>query len=225
MADRSRKKADKKIVIIGDPDVGKTCLIHRYIEGTFLEGSNSTIGAAFFLKHWESLNFAIWDTAGEERFSGLSSFYCRGANAVILCYDVCDARTYDALDARHTRLLDVVADNCIMVLVGTKIDLVNKSHDGKVKKREVSTDAAVHKALEYTERWSSLKHPSGTLPIFETSSKTGEKVNNVFEYIFQTIAPSSAPQRSTTPTGLIELLETRSGEFSSKHSKGGKSCC
>ena len=34
-----------KVVIVGDQHVGKTCLIKRYIEGTFTEGEDATLGA------------------------------------------------------------------------------------------------------------------------------------------------------------------------------------
>ena len=30
------------------------------------------------------------DTAGQERFDSLSSFYCRGARAAIICFDLTD---------------------------------------------------------------------------------------------------------------------------------------
>jgi len=54
-----KKKADKKVVILGDSGVGKTSLIRRYIEGTYSEGMSNTIGAAFFLKQWNGYNIAL----------------------------------------------------------------------------------------------------------------------------------------------------------------------
>lgn len=37
-----------KVVIVGDQNVGKTCLIKRYIEGTFTDGEDATLGAQFY---------------------------------------------------------------------------------------------------------------------------------------------------------------------------------
>ncbi|KAJ8322058.1 hypothetical protein KUTeg_000529 [Tegillarca granosa] len=78
---------DLKVIILGDYAVGKTAFICRYIEGKF-KTQEPTIGAAFFLKQWGPYNIAVWDTAGGERYTGLSSFYCRNAGAAILAYDM-----------------------------------------------------------------------------------------------------------------------------------------
>ena len=40
---------------------------------------------------------SLQDTAGQERFSGLSSFYCRDAKAAILAYDITSKDSFDAL--------------------------------------------------------------------------------------------------------------------------------
>ncbi|KAI8504159.1 phagosome acidification [Branchiostoma belcheri] len=68
-----KKKADMKVVIMGDFAIGKTALLQRYISGAF-QDTTSTIGASFMLKQWGPYNIAIWDTAGNERYSGLTTF-------------------------------------------------------------------------------------------------------------------------------------------------------
>ncbi|GAA6092167.1 ras-related protein Rab-20 [Tachysurus ichikawai] len=57
------KKPDVKIVLLGDMNVGKTSLLHRYTERRFKD-TVSTVGGAFFLKQWGPYNISIWDTAG-----------------------------------------------------------------------------------------------------------------------------------------------------------------
>ena len=73
---------DLKLVLLGQPGVGKTCLVYRFLHNTFGE-TISTIGASFAMKKVDvsgrPCNMGIWDTAGQERFDSLSSFYCRGA--------------------------------------------------------------------------------------------------------------------------------------------------
>lgn len=58
------KKPDVKVVLLGDMNVGKTSLLHRYTERKFKD-TISTVGGAFFLKQWGPYNISIWDTAGE----------------------------------------------------------------------------------------------------------------------------------------------------------------
>ena len=66
MPDMSKmKKPDVKVVLLGDMNVGKTSLLHRYMERKFKD-TISTVGGAFFLKQWGPYNISIWDTAGNE---------------------------------------------------------------------------------------------------------------------------------------------------------------
>ena len=62
-----------KVVVAGAGGVGKTALIERYVNGTFVEDHKMTIGAAFSVKDvvldtGESVQMQLWDFAGEERF-------------------------------------------------------------------------------------------------------------------------------------------------------------
>lgn len=57
------KKPDVKVVLLGDMNVGKTSLLHRYTERKFKD-TVSTVGGAFYLKQWGPYNISIWDTAG-----------------------------------------------------------------------------------------------------------------------------------------------------------------
>ena len=63
------KKPDVKVVILGDMNVGKTSLLHRYTERKFKD-TISTVGGAFYLKQWGPYNISIWDTAGNVSFMG-----------------------------------------------------------------------------------------------------------------------------------------------------------
>lgn len=81
--------------------------MYRYLYNTFGE-TISTIGASFAMKKVETesgrpCNLGIWDTAGQERFDSLSSFYCRGARAAIICFDLTDRASYDCLHTKWIR--------------------------------------------------------------------------------------------------------------------------
>ncbi|KAK2905961.1 ras-related protein Rab-20 [Channa argus] len=118
------KKPDVKVVLLGDMNVGKTSLLHRYTERKFKD-TISTVGGAFFLKQWGPYNISIWDTAGREQFHGLGSMYCRGAAAVILLYDVTNWQSLAELEERFLSLTDTANHDCIYAVVGNKADLTD----------------------------------------------------------------------------------------------------
>ncbi|XP_002730555.1 ras-related protein Rab-20-like [Saccoglossus kowalevskii] len=201
-----KRKADLKVVIMGDSSIGKTTLIHRYLDGKFTDVS-TTIGASFFLKQWGPYNVAIWDTAGEEKFSTLSSFYCRNASAAILAYDICDRETFDSLQTRHLPLLEAAEKNCLAVAVGTKLDLVSPTS------RQVSNDAGEQFAvLSNPDKFKEGCDSKQRIPFFETSSLTGENIDNVFLYIFSTLLPLDREGNAIDPnagrkrpSGVVDL--------------------
>lgn len=122
------KKPDVKVVLLGDMNVGKTSLLHRYMERKFKD-TISTVGGAFFLKQWGPYNISIWDTAGREQFHGLGSMYCRGAAAVVLTYDVTNWQSLAELEERFLSLTDTASHDCIYAIVGNKADLTDpKAH-------------------------------------------------------------------------------------------------
>lgn len=198
-----KKKADLKVIILGEYNVGKTCFVNRYIEGKFNK-TEPTIGAAFFLKQWGPYNVAVWDTAGDERFSGLSSFYCRNAGAAILAFDLSLDKTYETLKSRFVPLVDsATEDHCFKVVVGTKMDMLEPG------KRKITVDEARQYSREINQNlnFSKLNHD----PYFETSSLEGINIDDVFEYIFQYCLPLSDVEKikmRNRNLGTINLTES-----------------
>ena len=90
----SRLETEPNSVLTLITGVGKTALVERYCKNTFNPAAASTIGASFVTKRVLDstsdtiVRLQIWDTAGQERFRSMSRLYYRGAQAVLLCYDV-----------------------------------------------------------------------------------------------------------------------------------------
>ena len=159
--------------------------------------------------------FSCQDTAGEERFSGLSSFYCRGASAAIIAYDITQGRSLRALMERHLQLLEAAEPNCLIVVVGTKIDLVTNDS------REVPSSAGERLALEQNEKKGRLRSSFKKKPFFETSSKSGENVEEVFDYILNTCLPlddEKTAKKSVRRTSALNLEQKSRNE-------DAKKCC
>lgn len=203
---RKTRKPDIKLVILGDMNVGKTSLLHRYSERSFKD-TLSTVGGAFFLKQWGPYNISIWDTAGREQFHGLGSMYCRGAAAIVLTYDVTSWQSLLQLEERFLSLTDSANSDCVFAIVGNKADLtdpcaqVTTTEDtpagptlphGPTAHKQVAQEDAValyNRIIRY-KALDTCIFPRAENMCFETSAKTGYNVDAMFETLFELLLPS-----------------------------------
>ena len=99
----ARKEFDYcfKVVILGEYKVGKTSLLFRYTDECFDNSLNSTVGVDFRMKTLhrcdKQIKLQIWDTGGSERFKSQVNNYYRGANGVLLVYDVTNRHSFENL--------------------------------------------------------------------------------------------------------------------------------
>ncbi|KAM7380288.1 hypothetical protein PAMP_003597 [Pampus punctatissimus] len=191
-----------KIIVIGDSNVGKTCLTYRFCGGTFLRNPEATIGVDFRERtlelDGEDIKLQIWDTAGQERFrKSMVEHYYRSAHAVIFVYDVTSLISFESIPewieecGRHS-----VGPLVPRIMVGNKCDLRDR--------REVPTSAAQCLADSYN------------FPLFETSAKDPSEKEHV-DAIFLTLAyrlKSHKPLRLKQPSesGLRHLWNQREQE-------------
>jgi len=122
-----------KVIVAGAGGVGKTALIQRYVNGTFIEDHKMTIGADFSVKDvaldsGEQVRLQLWDFAGEERFRFLLGDYCNGASGALICYDVSDYATFEQIP-EWLRIIRKNAGMIPIILVGNKYDLENHEVD------------------------------------------------------------------------------------------------
>jgi small GTP-binding protein len=91
--------AISKVIVIGNSNVGKTCLILRYTQDMFRESFLPTIGVDFrskaLIKDGKRYKLQLWDTAGQERYNSLRRGYYRGAKGVIIVYDITDQTSFE----------------------------------------------------------------------------------------------------------------------------------
>merc|ERR1712039_1057724 len=76
----------------------------------------------------------IWDTAGQERFRTITSAYYRGAQAVMLVYDITSQDTFDHLPSWYDDVQKYTDGETPVVIVGNKIDLSDTCEDWEVNK-------------------------------------------------------------------------------------------
>ncbi|CAI7721008.1 Ras-like protein ORAB-1 [Plasmodium vivax India VII] len=118
-----------KILLIGDSGVGKSCLLLRFADDTYTDSYISTIGVDFKIKTIEIedkiIKLQIWDTAGQERFRTITSSYYRGAQGIIIVYDVTDRDSFNNVKNWIIEIEKYASEDVQKVLIGNKIDLKN----------------------------------------------------------------------------------------------------
>lgn len=112
--------------------------------------------------------------AGQDKFAKVSTYYCKGAGAAILAYDITDSNSFNQL-SNYAETLRVLQEHVIIVIVGTKFDLVEENPE----MRQVS----IPEARQFAK--------SLNAAFFETSARSNVNVEEVFNHIGFTIFPSS----------------------------------
>lgn len=181
-----KQKRIFKIIVIGDSNVGKTCLTYRFCCGKFPAKTEATIGVDFRERtvdvDGEQIKLQLWDTAGQERFrKSMVQHYYRNVHAVVFVYDVTKMASYQSLPLwveecdEHRLTSDIPR-----ILVGNKCDCKEKV--------AVSTNMA--------QKFADLHN----MPLFETSAMD-ESESDHLEAIFMTLAhklKNSKPMMTAT---------------------------
>ncbi|GAB2255057.1 hypothetical protein Droror1_Dr00008835 [Drosera rotundifolia] len=105
-----------KILLIGDSAVGKSSLLVSFMsDSSFDDDIAPTIGVDFKINFFsvggKRLKLTIWDTAGQERFRTLTTSYYRGAQGIILVYDVTRRETFTNLSDIWAKEVELYATN------------------------------------------------------------------------------------------------------------------
>jgi len=181
-----------KLIIIGDASVGKSSLLLRFADNQWLpeDETGATIGVDFRVCKMDvkgkNVKLSIWDTAGQERFRTITSSYYRGAQGIILVYDVSNRESFEALPRWFSELEQYVSDYVVKIVVANKLD---KEHNRTVTEDEgrkfadkmgthfveasAKTDVGVQEAfrevvekiLDTPELWSAPGKPNNKSPV------------------------------------------------------------
>ncbi|KAK0198969.1 ras-domain-containing protein [Armillaria mellea] len=175
-----------KLLLIGNSSVGKSSLLLRFSDESWLpeDEVSATIGVDFRVK------LSIWDTAGQERFRTITASYYRGAQGVVLVYDVSSRESFEALPrwvGEMETYLGTVAKGPVRVVVGNKVD------------KEFSREVSTAEGRAFAERIGSL--------FVEASAKTSIGVNEAFTEVVERIieqgVSGSSPQRTDGGQGGV----------------------
>ena len=175
-----------KILTIGESGVGKTCVLRRFVENKFLKNHLATIGIDFKTKtlniNNQEIKLKIWDTAGQERFRNITTQYYKGADGIVLVYDVTDEASYEKIrDWMEQILSNTQQDEIGLVLLGNKCDM---------EPRAVSEEQGIKMAED-------LK-----ISYFETSALNGQGIKEAFEQLTRDIMKKKGVGESNSEVGV-----------------------
>ena len=193
------------ILLLGDSCVGKTCLIARYANGVFRDDYIATVGVDFVSKpeiiNDKNINVKLWDTAGQERFKALTPSYLRGAEGIVLVYDVTNSESFESLKFWIDSLKSNLGENSLPIVInGNKIDLDD---------RDISAEDAKKFAQENNFKY------------FETSAKSGIGVDELFREIVNQILEKKDKTEDTKDERKSYKLQNDKGNTNQKK----KGCC
>jgi Ras-related protein Rab-1A len=172
-----------KCILLGNPKVGKTSLLSRYVDNTFPDQYNPTIGANFLIKEVDlkdiidnltqldeelkkeikkkGFKIYFWDIGGQRDKLFANEYYFQDAVGAIVVFDLIDRDSFENLEFWISKLKKLSGEEVPFIIVGNKIDL---SKERKISEKEIK-DKANKYEVEY----------------FETSAKVNENVIKAFE--------------------------------------------
>jgi len=156
MSDSEEEGAERqfKLVILGDPQVGKTAIAQRYATNQYSKQYHPTTGVEFYLKRTtlpgqRNLALKLWDLSGSSLSGRMLDKYVFGAHAVMLVYDVSKTDSFEHLDSWLEQCRAALASQekqPTYALVANKIDL---EHLREIKSDRHHKFAQEHGLLTY----------------------------------------------------------------------------
>lgn len=167
------KKSVYRIPVLGETQVGKSCILTQYLLGKFTEKYLTTVAldktskkvlVKDEAKGEVEIVLNLVDTAGQERFRSITETTYKNANGIFVVFSVIDKATFEKIDYWIEQIREN-NDKVPIILIGNKIDLVDQ--------RVVNFEEAQARAQQLKVNY------------FETSAKTGQGINEAFSVLAQ----------------------------------------
>ncbi|MHA1193102.1 MAG: Rab family GTPase [Promethearchaeota archaeon] len=175
----------QKIIVVGDPAVGKTSLVKKYTKGEFQKEYISTLGAQFS-RYEEIVNddvveLIIWDIAGQETYNMMrQKFYIGSGGAIIVfSHSSKESNSFDRID-KWVEEIRKYCGEIPLVLFGNKIDLIDL--------RELEENTSLNTCDTNVNH---LMEKTGFLGYFKTSALTGLGVIEAFQVLVKELYKNS----------------------------------
>lgn len=191
-----------KLLMIGNSNVGKSCLALRYSDNVYVPNYMPTIGIDFRVRTVDiddkKYKLQIWDTAGQERFRSITYSYYHGAHGILIIYDVTNKYSFQSVQGWMENITKYAKDPLSIILVGNKCDLTS---------RIVETCEGKELADKYD------------IGFIETSARSNINVMEAFSLIVNSVRERSG-EHIIPPSDIITIESTND-----KVEKKKFSCC
>jgi len=185
-----------KCVVVGDGAVGKTSLLISYTENRFPVDYVPTVFDNFTTGvevDGKLINFALWDTAGQEEYSRLRALSYPETDVFLLCFSVVSPASFDNIKTKWYPEINHHCPGAKCILVGTKIDL---------REDKATVESMKNEKLPSFDMGKRLAQEIGAECYLECSALTQNGLKKVFEEAIRCVIgrPGPSPGGKTTPT-------------------------
>ena len=167
-----------KVLIVGDAGVGKTQIVSRYEKDVFgkeYEPTDSVDYSYKLIKHkTKNIQLQVWDTAGQDSYRSIIKDYYKNSNLIAFVYDITSKDSFKSISDYWVKDVKTQNENAKFLLVGNKYDLAEE-------RRTVTEE----EAKQYAE--------NNGMKFFEVSAKTGDGINDMFNYIISELLKEKEP--------------------------------
>ena len=183
-----------KFVLIGDTCTGKTCLLVRFADDEFQENYVTTIGVDFRFRTLQinksTVRLQIWDTAGQERYRTITKAYYKGADGILVVFDLTDKESFNNVDSWLKEIEKHCGTDVSVIVLANKCDVGQKKSSGvgggkapankEEYYQEEEEDEEQEREIEVTDEDIAAFEQSHNLKVMKTSAKFGTGVDESF---------------------------------------------
>lgn len=108
----------------------------------------------------------IWDTAGQERYRSITNAYYRGAQAILIVFDLCSRDSFDHIQSWIDEISKYTGPNVYKLILANKCD----QEDRQVSKDDI---------LNFEKKFD--------LKVIEVSAKCATNVDLAFRFVVESL--------------------------------------
>jgi len=203
---------DLKVMIVGDGNVGKTCLLLAYTTNSFPGEYVPTVFDNYNANacvEGTSVNLGLWDTAGSDEYDTLRPLSYPGTDVFVICFSIFSPVSFENVGKKwYPEITQHMMDTKPpILLVGTKSDLRNKPSATEALKNQGEEPITYEMGVLMSKEIGAYKY-------LECSALTQEGLALVFEEAIRAVLyPTSSPTKEEQPVKNKKDLMTRINSF------------